>query len=656
MNPILRHKIPACVRTLLTDIGPRDEQHYLKEENDNEPEILTVDGIKLPGRGVAVQDELLAPAGRREEKEEGGMGLRKEGRVCGLCLSKPPFYTCPRCNVLYCGLACYRSSAHSVCSEEFYKESVIEELRGMGETEEEGKRKMQEILLRLSRDGERKGGTAEVFQGMEEGEEDGALVNGEVLVLLSRLAEIQSTGAGDTGEVEDILKKLKEIGEKEGERRPINETVACHRDTEELEEQDLAQRFSGLDMESMPEEQLWALLPQQDKERFEGLVKDGAVGGLVPLWSPWWERHEGGEGALIELLEEEREGEEQVATWKESDRDSPEGRSTSGEGVNTEREEQGEEGGLKERDRKRVREVEEERGRMHGKSERGKSGENRTESSIAVHGNEEDGSGGGEGNGTGPCEKETTSQMQQGHQKRMKPPRTESKGSKSPSSLVPRVNRKILPLNILSSQASPLVRYSLVNVLYGYTTSLSLFNGDLSELDMIQEFCQVVLAISESLSSNRVFSSLQEAVEAGTRLAMEIGCFAPGDPDAQTRAVEAIAHILAGKSKQDTVGYTLAALSQLQAVLSQARGALPKEGDGRETRRKYFLAGKKCEFLQSWVKDSGPAVRLLAGCVWREHMKMAKERKCLDKEKKVVEESWKKGRGRGKGKLIEEMD
>lgn len=514
----------------------------------------------------------------------------------------------------------------------------------MGETEEEGKRRMHEILLRLSREGEGKGERAEVFQEMEEDEEDG--VNGEVLGLLTRLAEIQSPGTGDTREVEDIFKKLKEIGEV-GERRRMYETVASHRDTEELEEeeeQDLAQQFSGLEIENMSEEQLWTLLPQQNKVRFEELVKGGAIGGLVPLWSPWWEKHEGRESALIQLLEEEHDGEEEMMNWKVMG-DSPE--------VKTEREDKEEGGDLRERDRKRVSDVEEQRRHTHGKGERGKLGGNRTEGIIVVHRNEEDGNRGGEGKATGPREKETTSQKAQGHKKRMNPPRTGSK-HKSPSSSVPQVNRKIPPLNTLSVQPSPLVRYSLVNVLYGYAASLSLFNGDLSEPDLIQEFCQLVLAMSESLSSNRVFNSLQEAIEAGSRSVMEMGCFAPGDPGAQARAVEAVAHILAGNSKQDKVGYTLAALSHLQAVLSQAKGALPKEGEGRETRRKYFLAGKKCEFLQSWVNDNGTVVRLLAGCVCREHMKMEEERECLDKEKKVVEESWKKGRRRGK--LIEEMD
>ncbi|KAJ8384598.1 hypothetical protein AAFF_G00200350 [Aldrovandia affinis] len=372
MNPILRPRIPQCVRTLLTDIGPRHERQYHREEDDNETEGVTVDGIELPRRGDVDPGDLIAPAGLREEREEGDKGSRKQVRICGLCLSKPPCYTCPRCNVPYCGLACYRGSAHSACSEEFYKESVIRELRGRGETEEEGKRRMQEILLRLNREGEGKEeGIAEVLREMEEGEremeegeEGGALGNGDILALLSRLAEIQSTGGGNQGEIEDILTKLKEIGEKEahGERDESVARLGDVEEGEEGEEQDLAERFSGLDIDSLSEDQLWALLPRQHKERFEGLVKGGAIGGLVPLWSSWWERHEGEEGALIELLEGEEDGEEEhKRNWKEVDGDSAKG----GE------EEKGEKGSLRERNKERVSAGGEERRGAHTWERRG---------------------------------------------------------------------------------------------------------------------------------------------------------------------------------------------------------------------------------------------------------------------------------------------
>ncbi|XP_036381143.1 zinc finger HIT domain-containing protein 2 [Megalops cyprinoides] len=648
MNLVPRRKIPSSLRALLTDIGPRDELQYCTEASDAETEAVNVDGIALPGRGVASPEELLSPSGKKDD------------RVCGLCLSKPPSYTCPRCNVPYCGLACYRSPAHSACSEEFYKESVIQELKRTGETEEEGKRRMQEILVRLRKEGEGKeGGVEGVLREMEGEEGDGTLGNTQVLVLLSRLAEIQSSGEGDREEIEDILAKLKEIGEKDGEGGDIEKTLARLRDMEEEEggeeeeeeEVDLAERLSGLDINCLSEEQLWDLLPRRDKERFEGLVKGGTIGGLVPLWTPWWETHEGGQGALIELLGGEEDEEEHKVNTKPGDGDSMEagGRVKARQLIKTVEEEEKGEGGSQ-RKRTRIRVGEEEGGPTH-------LGRQRTDGAVMVEGKNKDEEQHRGAEGKEACEKGVASQAEQGQQqqKRRRTPKKESK-VKSPSASVPHVNRKIPPLQSLSPQASPLVRYTLVNALYGYTFSLSLFNGDLSEPDLIQEFCQVVLAVSEALSSNRVFSSIQEALEAGIKGVTEGGYFDREDPGAPGRAVEAVAHVLTGRSQQNEVGYSLAALSELHAVLNQARGALSKEGDDGETRRRFFLAAKKCEFLQSWVKENGPAVRLLARGVWREYRRREKERKALDKEKKVVEESRKKGRVRGKGTLIEEMD
>ncbi|XP_040579381.1 zinc finger HIT domain-containing protein 2 [Lepeophtheirus salmonis] len=48
---------------------------------------------------------------------------------CQFCSVSTPKYSCPRCNALYCSLPCYRSPGHTACSEEFYKESIQEELK-----------------------------------------------------------------------------------------------------------------------------------------------------------------------------------------------------------------------------------------------------------------------------------------------------------------------------------------------------------------------------------------------------------------------------------------------------------------------------------------------------------------------------------------------
>ncbi len=520
MDPVVRRKIPACVRSLLTDIAPKEEEH-LSDWPETDPEsISTKDGIALPQRGTS--EALLTPA----DGTEGG-STASAVRPCGLCLSKPSCYTCPRCNVPYCGLACYRSQNHSSCSEEFYKESVLQELKSQGVPDEEGKSKMQEILLRLRQSAESEGGMENLLRNLGEDEASVTEKDAHALELLSRLAEIQSSGDETSHEAQEILATLRDI-----------------EDGSDEEEADLAEKLAGLDIDSLSEEELWSLLSAQEKEKFERLVKEGGSGGLVVLWSPWWERHEKDTKALIEELQ---------------------------------------------------------------------------------------------------CEND-----EEMHNVNVKVSSKKVKSDKSLKSSIPPISGKIAPLHTLSLNPSPLVRYNLINALYGYTFSLCLYNGDISE--MLLEFCQAVLAISEGLGAGRVFNSVSEALDAGMRAVSSGGYFDREDPLASLRAVEAVAHILTGESREDAVGYSLSALSQLRTALSKAKASVPKEDE--QMRRMYFQAGKKCEFFQSWVKENCKVLRSLAGCVWMDYERREVERMRLEGEKKCLE----KGREKSKGALIEEIE
>ncbi|XP_039994267.1 zinc finger HIT domain-containing protein 2 [Xiphias gladius] len=296
MNPLIRRRLPPSVRSLLTDIRPREEW------TDTEPDTVTKDGILLPSRGVASgQEEFLMPAEvQEEEAKEDGSNARRIA-VCMLCKCKPSCYTCPRCNLRYCGLACYQSPDHSVCSEEFYKESVLEELKDMGKSEIEGRKKMQKILVGLRQKAEgTDGGMASLLReagilsdDADEGEED-TTKRVQFVELLSRLAELQQSGEGSATEIEAILRKLEEIG---GGELPPGDT---DEDAESAEGLDLADRLSGMDVEKLSEEELWEILNSKEKEMFMGLMKRGALGELVPLWKPWWEEHDKGGRALVE--------------------------------------------------------------------------------------------------------------------------------------------------------------------------------------------------------------------------------------------------------------------------------------------------------------------------------------------------------------------
>lgn len=492
-------------------------------------------------------EELLVPA-ELENKEDHISQARNA--VCMLCKSKPSSYTCPQCNVHYCSLACYRCPRHSVCSEKFYKEAVLQDLKSMGTTESEAKQKMQEVLLRLRQQAESTDG------GMESLLKDAGVVSSEteestvdaaekvqIMELLSRLAELQQSGEGSETEVEAILKKLEELG---GEPQLEDED-------EDLQEKevDLADRLAGLDIDKLSEEELWGILSNKEKETFVGLVERGDLTELVPLWAPWWEQHADGGRKLVEVLEESLSKADEGTL------------SATG-----------------------VREVQE--------SKRG-----------------------------------------------------------SAASGVPKISKKIPKLSSLCANPSPLVCFGLVNVLYAYAFALRLINNDTDSLMM--EFCDMILFLSEALSSGRVFNSIQDALDSARTLIVNGGYLDKEDSLAPDRALEAVAHITAGKDETDSTGYCLAALSQLRSVLSQARKGLTKDGEEGERRQKYFLANKKCEFFQAWTLENEQRVRVLALKLWKENGRRESERINMDKAKDVVQENLKRRKSKRKVKIIEEV-
>lgn len=569
MDPIFKRRLPSSLRSLLTDIVPREAW------TDAEPDTESRDGILLPSRRTdAGPAELFSPASDKHATDCEDISQRSS--VCMLCKCKPSLYTCPRCNLKYCALSCYKSPDHSGCSEDFYKESVIQELKEMGKTEAEGKKKMQEILIRLRKKAEQTEGGMEsllreegiLSEGSEHGQED-TKMNVEAVELLSRLAELQETGEGSAAEIETILQKLKKIGTGDYVGGLLNEDDQSEK---EEEKSDLAERLQGLDIDVLSEEELWGLLDKQDKERFVSLIKCGALGGLVPLWRPWWEEHEEGGRVLVEVLQEE------LSKQKKGIDNTP----------NTSQEET-----QSSKDKPAVKRVK------------------------------------GKGKDTNKCQD-------------------------SALSGVPPISARIPKLSSLCPNASPLVGFSLVNALFGYTFTLFLFNGDTESL--MFELCDMVLALSEALSSSRVFNSVHEALDSGETLILDGGYLDKDDAHANDRAVEAVAHILTGRNRQDPTGYCLSALSQLRSVLSQARAALSKEGEEGTTRQKHFLACKKCEFLQAWVLENGHSIYVLAIELWNEHSKRESQKTSMNKAKSVVEQSWKKGKRRGDSKLIEELN
>ncbi|KAI8816454.1 uncharacterized protein EV422DRAFT_545243 [Fimicolochytrium jonesii] len=88
----------------------------------------------------------LRPASEEEPSQQ-------ETKICKICQRQFAPYTCPRCNLQYCSVACYKSEKHSVCTELFYKDNINNELQGKRASDDE-RRKMVQMLRRFEESGE----------------------------------------------------------------------------------------------------------------------------------------------------------------------------------------------------------------------------------------------------------------------------------------------------------------------------------------------------------------------------------------------------------------------------------------------------------------------------------------------------------------------
>lgn len=91
-----------------------------------------------------------------EYKSGGNQELRIDTKkLCEICRKQNGTYTCPRCNIAYCSLNCYRDQIkHLSCSEDFYQDQIITELKMCKLEENSDKTKMVEILKRVAKDDE----------------------------------------------------------------------------------------------------------------------------------------------------------------------------------------------------------------------------------------------------------------------------------------------------------------------------------------------------------------------------------------------------------------------------------------------------------------------------------------------------------------------
>ncbi|KAJ8711137.1 hypothetical protein PYW07_008379 [Mythimna separata] len=146
--------------------------------------------------------------------------------VCGICEDKQSKYCCPRCEVFYCSLDCYKSEKHQQCSESFYRDCVNDELTSHN-ADDESRDKMIEILKRMQNEDT------------------------------------------DNIDIDNLI---------EYDDEPA--------DSDDEEEIDLEERIKDLNLDDP--DAVWNALTEDERNEFEALLNQGDVGSIMPQWDPWW--------------------------------------------------------------------------------------------------------------------------------------------------------------------------------------------------------------------------------------------------------------------------------------------------------------------------------------------------------------------------------
>lgn len=157
-----------------------------------------------------------------------------ESNTCKICDNALARYSCPRCNIIYCSLTCYQSEKHLDCSEAFYRDCIVSELKDEL-TEGDNQAKMMEILQRVHETNK-----IPSFDGLDE----------------QGYAETQSD------EEEDVL------------------------DSDDEEFVDINERLAGIDLDNA--EQVWDKLTEDERQEFVAFLRSEDVTKLIPTWEPWW--------------------------------------------------------------------------------------------------------------------------------------------------------------------------------------------------------------------------------------------------------------------------------------------------------------------------------------------------------------------------------
>ncbi|KAF9153681.1 hypothetical protein BG015_002891 [Linnemannia schmuckeri] len=254
---------------------------------------------------------------------------------CGICRAQPFKYICPRCNLRYCSLTCYKDQAHVQCTESFYKSSVMDELKSSPAATPQDRKKMLGILDRFERqavDEEQLLTTMSdedllrhAQQQQQQNQQKGAISGNP-----SEAGAGAGAGAGPRTagskplqrkltpkEREELIRKAMEEEAKEGalpddgdDENIDPEARAEMERMVEQEYQDFVDRFAGVDLEQESFESIWERLNPEERREFQ---EKFMISGRLDEDGDDVESDVEGDGGVKNISEDKNEDEEREA-------------------------------------------------------------------------------------------------------------------------------------------------------------------------------------------------------------------------------------------------------------------------------------------------------------------------------------------------------
>ncbi|KAJ2231338.1 hypothetical protein IWW45_005504 [Coemansia sp. RSA 485] len=175
-------------------------------------------------------------------------------KSCAICEKPSAKYSCPKCKIQYCSLACYRDQKHIGCTETFYKQQVEESMQAQ-KTDDQAKRQMKELMQR--------------FQ-------------------------------------EQIAEDDLDIGTLDSHQDSYTDSDNSDSD----EGGDLAERLQDIDIDDVMDHQsaakIWDRLTKTERDRFLDILDKQEIGDILEPWVPWWDsKQHAKQSKIVELPDAE---------------------------------------------------------------------------------------------------------------------------------------------------------------------------------------------------------------------------------------------------------------------------------------------------------------------------------------------------------------